>query len=54
MVNIDNIPIVKFLQSEDIRICCADGVSCYDAYKDDNNKLIFLDPPLYDVIKLFL
>ncbi len=44
-VNIDDIPIVKFLQSEIVHLYCVGGVFTYDTFNEHNIKLIFLDPP---------
>ena len=44
-INIDDIPIVKFLQNENVCICSEEGANIYNKYKDVDNTLIFLDPP---------
>jgi len=44
-INLCNVPIIKFLQTENIEITNEDAITCYKKYKDDKNNLIFLDPP---------
>ena len=38
-------PIINFLKTEDIEFKNIEGVEIVEQYKDDNNALIFLDPP---------
>lgn len=37
--------IYNFFKNGNIIFTCEDGIICYNNYKDNNNNLIFLDPP---------
>jgi site-specific DNA-adenine methylase len=43
--NFENIPIVKFLRTENVIIKNVDALEIYNEYKTDIKSLIFLDPP---------
>lgn len=37
--------IIKFMQTEKVKLRCGDALDIYNKYKDKQNALIFLDPP---------
>lgn len=43
--NFDDIPIIKFLRTENITISQIDGTECFKQYQNDNKNLLLLDPP---------
>ena len=43
--NILKAPIINFLRTENIKFTNDCGTNCLNSYKDDENNLIFLDPP---------
>jgi site-specific DNA-adenine methylase len=38
-------PIIDFIRNEDIEFYSIDAIDIYDKYKNDENSIIFLDPP---------
>lgn len=37
--------IINFIRTEKVKLNCCDGIDIYNKYKDEQNTLIFLDPP---------
>lgn len=47
-INLIDVPIVKFLRTEQVEVTNIDGIECYKKYCDNKECLIFLDPPYLD------
>lgn len=52
-INFNDIPIVDFLENENIDILNIDGVDLIEKYKDDESALIIIDPPYIDTCNDF-
>ncbi len=44
-INLFECPIINFLQNANIILSCVDGLNIYKEYENNNEALIFLDPP---------
>ena len=43
--NFDELPVIKFLRTENVSITATDGTNVLKKYQDDTNCLLLLDPP---------
>jgi site-specific DNA-adenine methylase len=48
-----NCPFLNFIRTEKIKILCDDAINVIETYKNNDNTLIFLDPPYLSVCNGF-
>lgn len=52
-INLQEIPIVNFLQTETVELCIKDAIEIIEENKDNESNIIFLDPPYVNSCNTF-